>query len=297
MDLSIIIVNFNTRELLSDCLKSIFKKEMKYEFGVVVVDNGSSDGSAEMVKNNFPKVRLIRHKENSGFAGGNNSGLKAIGARYYLLLNSDTVVPVGSIERLVDFMETSGFGVGSCKLKGSDGSFQPNAGDLPFGLPLFFWITGWDDILPKIREKLPSFHRKFKSFYTGEKEVGWVSGSVMIIKDIVYEKIGGLDEKIFMYCEDTDYCIRAKSAGFKVGWTDKAEITHLGGGSSKDPQFTQWVGEFKGLKYLYKKHRGVLPALILNIFIKLFIIVRMLAFLITGKLSVSGTYGKLLFAI
>lgn len=297
MDLSIVIVSFNTRQLLSDCLNSIFKQDFKRNFCVVVVDNDSSDGSAEMAEKNFPNVKVIRSGKNLGFAGGNNLGIKNMTAKYYLLLNSDTIVPEGSLESLVDFMERSGSGVGSCKLLNKDGSFQPNAGDLPFGLPLFFWLSGWDDILPKIREYLPSFHRKFKSFYQGEREVGWVSGSVMIIKREVIEKIGVLDESIFMYCEDTDYCIRAKKAGFKVGWTDQAEIIHLGGGSSKKPQEVQWVGEFKGLVYIYKKHLGILAGFILKIFILLFAVMRMMAFFVVGKFSVSKTYAKLLFSI
>ena len=297
MDLSIIIVNFNTSHLLRDCLDSIFKYSPNRKFGVVVVDNASSDGSVEKVKKEFPKVSVIRSDKNLGFAGGNNLGIESREAKYYLLLNSDTIVPVGSLDSLVDFMEMSGFGVGSCKLLNKDGSLQPNVGDLPFGPPLFFWLSGWDDILPKIREYLPSFHRKFKSFYNKEKEVGWVSGSVMVIKREVIESIGGLDESIFMYCEDTDYCIRAKKAGFKVGWTDKAQIYHLGGGSSKDPKLVQWVGEFKGLVYIYRKHLGILAGFVLKIFILMFTIVRMAAFFVVGKFSVSKTYAKLLFSI
>lgn len=297
MDLSIIIVNFNTKQLLSDCLSSIFKQDLKEKFRVVVVDNASSDESVDMVKREFPQVEVIESHKNLGFAGGNNLGLKKFESKYYLLLNSDTIVPAGSLGSLVNFMDNSDFGVGSCKLRTRDGSLQPNAGDLPFGLPLIFWLSGLDDILPKIGESLPSFHRKFKSFYQGEKEVGWVSGSVMIIKKEVVEKIGGLDEGIFMYCEDTDYCIRARKAGFKVGWTDKAEIIHLGGGSSKDPKLVQWVGEFKGLVYIYKKHLGILAGFILKIFILMFTIVRMAAFFIVGKFSVSITYAKLLFSI
>lgn len=297
MDLSIIIVNFNTKQLLADCLESIFKEDISSKFRVVVVDNGSSDGSVEMVEKKFPGVLVIKSNKNLGFSKANNLGIKAGGAKYYLLLNSDTIMPGGALESLVDFMERSQFGVGSCKLKNKDGSFQPNAGDLPFGLPIFFWLSGWDDILPKIREYLPSFHRKFKSFYRGEKEVGWVSGSVMIIKKGVVESIGGLDEKIFMYCEDTDYCIRARKAGFKVGWTDRAEIIHLGGGSSKDPKLVQWVGEFRGLVYIYRKHLGALAGFILKMFILIFTALRMVAFFAVGKFSVSKTYAKLIFSI
>ena len=136
-----------------------------------------------------------------------------------------------------------------------------------------------------------------KSFYKGDKEVGWVSGSVMAIKREILEKIGLLDDKIFMYGEDTEYCIRAIKKGFKVGWTDKATIVHIGGGSSKNPSFRQWLGEIKGLKYIYKKFNNKTEQLFLNILIYVSIILRIIAFSLIGKFNVSKLYGKILFNI
>lgn len=295
MKLSVIIVNFNTKQLLQDCLSSLYEKLWRNSTEVWVVDNSSSDGSVEMVRKKFPRVRLVITKENLGFAKANNQALKKAQADYYLLLNSDTKVSSGSLDNLVDFMERKGYGIGSCHLVGQDGTFQPNAGDLPFGLAVIFWLFGWDDILGQISEKLPSFHRHFRSYYQNDREVGWVSGSVMIISDRVIRKIGLLDEDIFMYGEDTDYCIRAARAGFKVGWTDRAKVMHIGGASSTSPNFKQWIGEFRGLLYLYKKYHGWMGRLVLQILVFIFIVVRIIAFSVVGKFKYSQTYAKILF--
>lgn len=296
-DLSIVILSFNTKELTLKCLKSIFQKKWKIKYKVIVVDNASGDGTVAAIRKLFPQVEVIVNEGNVGFAAGNNVALKRVHSKYSLLLNSDTMVLPGALDNLVDFMNRTDYGIASCQLADRNGGFQPNAGDLPFGWPFIFWISGGDDIILFLKEKLPSYHRKFKSFYDGEKEVGWVSGSVMIIRDLVLKKIGLLDENIFMYGEDTEYCIRARRAGFKVGWTDKAKIIHLGGGSTLDPSFKQWTGEFQGLLYIYKKYCDLSSRLMLRLLIYLSIFSRMVAFLITGKIQVTKTYAKVLISV
>lgn len=294
MKVVVIIVSFNTMQLLKNCLKSISKINKIYQ--IYVVDNGSTDGSVEMVKNNFPKVHLIDTGENLGFVKGNNLVLKKSNADLNILLNSDTEVLKDSLDNLVAFMKNSDYGIGSCKLYFKDEAFQPNAGDKPSMLSIFFWLSGLDDILP-FKDKLPSIHRKYANYYKGERPVGWVSGSVMAIKKEVINKIGCLDENIFMYGEDVEYCMRAAKAGFKIGWTDNAEIVHIGGGSSKDPYFKQWIGEYRGLIYIYKKFYGQFQAMALKILIYFFTLVRVFAFLITGKFNVSQTYAKIIISL
>lgn len=296
MELTIIILNYNTSELLKNCLNSIFEFEWNKKFEIWVVDNNSSDKSVEMVKKHFPKVKLMETGENLGFAGGNNIALRRVKSKYAMLLNSDTIVLDGSLDALVEFMNEGHFGIGTCKLLNKDKSFQPNAGDLPFGMALFSWISGIDDI-PFVGELLPSFHIKSEKIIKTNKNIGWVSGTAMIIKNEVIEKIGLLDNSLFMYAEDTDYCIRAKKAGFKIGWTDTAQIIHLGGGSLVEPSYRQWLGEFKGLIYLYKKYLGNLASFILRLSFYLFIIVRMIVFLIIGKGEISKIYGKVFMAL
>lgn len=297
MKLAVVILSFNTKELLQDCLSSIFEKKWQTDFEVWLVDNGSADGSAQMVKKNFPKVKLIESKENLGFTGGNNLALKKAQADYYLLLNSDTVVLDGSIDKLINFADNHDFGILSCKLLNKDKTLQPNAGDLPTLFPTFVWLSGLDDVLFFLKNYLPSVHKTSKSYYLGQKEVGWVSGSVMLIKDQVVKKIGGLDEKIFMYGEDLEYCLRAYKNGFKVGWTDSAQIIHLGGGSTKNASLKQWLGEFKGLLYVYKKYYGQVSASFLKILIYFFVTLRIIAFSLIGKFNSSKTYAKILVTI
>lgn len=297
MDLTVVVLNYNTKELLLSCLRSIFDKSWKRDIKVMVVDNASSDGSCEAVRKTFPKIEVVQSDKNLGFAGGNNLGLKRVRSKYCLLLNSDTEVLDGSLDNLIDFMERMGFGIGSCKLLNKNKSLQPNAGDLPLGLPLFFWIAGWDDVLPFIKKLLPSFHRQFSDYYSEERKVGWVSGAAMVIRIDVTKKIGLLDETIFMYGEDVEYCLRAKQAGFQTGWTDRAKIIHLGGRSWKEPSLNQWIGEFRGLLYIYRKYFGAWASLSLKVVIYTFTITRALAFLVTGKPNVSRTYAKLLFNI
>lgn len=289
----IIIVNYNTKQLLKNCLQSILNRNWQYQYEIWVVDNGSEDGSLEIIKKDFPKVHLINAGTNLGFAAGNNLGLKKVKADLYILLNSDTEVGQGSLDSLVDFMQRSQYGLGSCSLHFKDGNFQPNAGDNMGLSAIFFWLSGLDDLLP-FKEVLPSLHRKYRSYYQGEREVGWVSGSVMAIKKEVIKKIGLLDEKIFMYGEDIEFCLRAKRAGFKIGWTEDANIMHIGGGSTKDSKFKQWQGEYKGLLYICRKYFGDPATTILKLSIYLFTLIRVVAFLVIGKFNISITYAKII---
>lgn len=294
MKVSIIIVNYNTRVVLKKCLVSITGKKWLNKFDIWVVDNASDDGSAQMVVEDFPRINLIKSRSNLGFAGGNNLALKKVTSENIILLNSDTEVLERSIDELVNFMNRGRYGIVSCKLLNGDGSLQPNSGDLPGLIALIAWLSGIDD-LPWIGKYLPTLHQTSSEYYRSEKEVGWVSGSVMGVKKEVLEKVGLLDEKIFMYGEDVELCLRATKAGYKVGWTDTAQIVHLGGGSSSDPHFSQWLGEFKGLVYMYKKNYNELVAFIIKMLIYPFILLRVLAFLVIGKIEYSKTYAKILF--
>lgn len=296
LNLTVVIVNFNTRDLTLRCLKSIYDKKWKLGLQVYVVDNNSTDGSVEAIKQQYPAVQIIENKENLGFSRANNQALKMAESEYYLILNSDTEVVEYALDNLIDFSKNGGFDIATCKLLNSDGTLQPNSGELPTFIPLFFWLSGLDDIMKRI-VPISSYHAMDRKYYTGDRKVGWVGGTAMLVKREVFEKVGFLDENIFMYAEDVEFCLRAQKAGFRVGWTDTAEIIHLGGASSKDPKFNQWVGEFKGLTYIYRKYYGILTALVLKIFIYIFIILRALGFLILGRPEFTKTYAKVLIKI
>lgn len=291
-ELAIIILNYNTKQLLKKCLLSLLKNNKSDE--IWIVDNHSFDGSLDMLKKDFPKINVVTNQENFGFSKGMNIGLKKINSKIYLLLNSDTEIKGDSVNKLIDCLKNSNFSIMSSKLIYPGGDFQPNAGDLPFGVALISWLSGADDFFHKFGLSLPSFHRTDEKYYSSNREVGWVSGSVMAIKKEVIDKIGFLDEKIFMYAEDVDFCIRAKKAGLSTGICSGAEIIHIGGGSLSNPRFSQWLGEFKGLIYLYKKYFGSLIAFFLRILIYFFVFLRVIVFFIIGKKNIALNYGKII---
>lgn len=293
MDLAIIVLSYNTRKLLLECLKSIYKSKPSVNFEVVVVDNFSTDSSVEAVKKYYPRAKIIVNKKNLGFSAGNNVALKVAKAKYILLLNSDTLVRENALNNLLAFAKNSPYGIVSCKLLNPEGSFQPNAGDLPTFFPVFTWLSGLDDILPI---NLPSFHKKYAGYYY-PRQVGWVSGTAMLITKETLAKVGLFDERLFMYAEDCEYCLRASKAGIKVGWTNQASIMHLGGASSKEPRFSQWLGEFKGLLYIYQKHFGALARFLLKLMIYFFIIIRYVCFSLVNKRDAAKIYGKILFTL
>ncbi len=297
MKVDVIIVNYNTKQLLKDCLDSIGRQIWLHELTVWVVDNGSSDGSAQMVKKDFGQVKLIETGQNLGFSQGNNQVLDTSVADYCLLLNSDTIVLEGAIDGLVDFAKESKFGIASCRLENKDGSFQPNAGDRPNLVAVFNTLSLLDDLFGLFGMVVPSLHQTNKKYYLTGHQVGWVSGSVMLIKRSVIQKIGSLDKAIFMYGEDVEYCIRAAKADIKVGWTNQAVITHLGGASSKDPSFNQWLGEFKGLLYIARKYGFFGYDWLFKLMFYVFIFLRVVVFWLIGRRQAAKTYVRIISAI
>ncbi len=296
IDLLVVVLNYNTKRVTQECLKSLSSCKRKINVKIVLVDNNSSDGSVSYLKPRFPDVLFLESKKNLGFAGGNNLALKRFykEAKYCLLLNSDTKVKKGFFDNLFDFAEQSCFEIVSPKILNPDLSFQPNGGHLPYFLPVFFWLSGLDDIFRKVGIKLPSYQERNLGFYKRSKELGWLAGTALMIKSEVFEKIGFLDDNIFMYGEDVEFCLRAKKRGLRVGWTDKAEVIHYGGGSLEEPHFSQWLGEFRGLLYIYRKHFSGWQAFVLKVLIYFFVFLRIIAFWVAGKSEYAKVYAKIL---
>ncbi len=258
MKLSVIIVNYNTRKLLKNCLSSIFKKTRGVKIEVIVVDNASVDGSIEMIQKEFPQVILIKNRKNLGFAGGNNIGIKKARGEYILLLNSDTRIIEDSLSKMVNFMEENPqIGISSCQLVGEDGKIQPSGGFFPSLFRIFAWMFFLDDI-PFLANFIRSFHPHPPQFYTHNPWYklahfqDWITGAFFLIRKKVVEEIGLLDENFFMYVEEMDYCFRAKKRGWKVFYTPLTKIIHLGGKSGGSKMAI--LGEYQGLKYFYQKH-------------------------------------------
>jgi N-acetylglucosaminyl-diphospho-decaprenol L-rhamnosyltransferase len=271
-DLSIIIVNWNTRELLGECLRSIGRDSGSGVRGqgfvapsltpeIIVVDNASADGSAEMVQREFPDVRLILNEGNLGFARANNRGIAASRGRYVLLLNSDTVASTDALEMLVAFMDAHPeAGVVSPRLLRPDGTVQPYAfgGDPTLG---YLLRRGFNRLLR---------HRYLHDWNTSAvQEVDWVSGACLMARRAAIEQAGPLDESMFMYFEDNEWCLRIRNADWKVYYDPQAEIVHLGGQSlAKNPAARQAYSE--SLRYFYRKHYSRAAQMLLSLLLPLY---------------------------
>lgn len=226
MDLSIIIVSWNVRDLLKENLKAIYGSENRIGLEVFVVDNNSSDGSAEMVKNEFKEVKLIANKENAGFARANNQVLKEAKGRYILLLNPDMRVLPGTIEGMVGWMDAHPeAGVAGCRLVKENGGIVPHVRRFP---------AVWDQlaIILKLPHLFPAVLNKYllKEFdYSKEAEVDSIRGSFFMIRREVIDKLGGLDERYFVWFEEVDYCRQAKRAGWKVMYAPEVKcVDYIG---------------------------------------------------------------------
>jgi len=253
--LSIIIVNYNTKDLLVQCLSSIFKHLVDLDFQIIVIDNYSQDESVKEVEIRYPKVKLFANTTNKGFAKANNQGLREMGGEFALLLNPDTIVREEAIDKMVEFMkENDDVGILGPKIINPDGSLQASA---------FSYPTLIDDIILGFHSNL-FFTGKFISHYHSRLyhlpdhpfRVDWVSGACLMIRKKTIEDIGLLDERFFLFAEDLDWCLRAKNGGWKVIYFPRACIVHYGGQSTKkNLQIKIWSFYFKRF-YFAKKYRG-----------------------------------------
>lgn len=305
-DLSIVIVSFNTQELLADCIGSIKEHTKGVDYEILIVDNGSQDGSVEWLKEE-KGIEAILNKGNLGFAGANNQGIKKATGRYILLLNSDTELKENSLAKMIRWMdEHPGVGIATCKLLNPDGSTQANGGSFPTLLRVFLWGTFLDDI-PLISRLLGSYH---PHPHIGEKDSrehqqDWVSGAVFLIRKEVVKDLGGLEEEFFMYAEDVEYCLRAKKGGWEVWYIPQTSIVHIGSASSKgnSVKFSGKslgkekgiLGEFDGLKRFHKKYYPSWQYPLLVMVLKLAAFLRILVFGILGRQKQAWRiYGKAL---
>jgi N-acetylglucosaminyl-diphospho-decaprenol L-rhamnosyltransferase len=228
-DVSIIVVSWNTRRLLAECLGSVGRPAGDLEIEIIVVDNGSTDGSPDIVRRQFPHVRLVENERNVGFAAANNQGMALGRGRYLLLLNSDAFVTIDSLQTAVDFVEERpDVGVCGGKLLNPDGTFQGSYADFPTLKSEFLLATG-------LGVRLASPYYPAPRPWPGEEahEVDWIGGAFMLLRRKVFEQVGGMDEMYWMYSEETDWCYRIKQAGWRIYYLPQVAITHVRGGSTR----------------------------------------------------------------
>ena len=231
--LSIIIVSYNIRELLRECLYSVYEEVKDLAVEVIVVDNASSDESVEMISQEFPQVSLRQEIDNLGFAGGNNVGIQSSTGKYVLLLNPDTVVCKNSIRTMVLYLETHPLvGAVGCRLTHPiTGDEESSGRSFPTALGLFFTISYLDRIFPK--SKLVGTYRMTYWRRNESQEVDWVSGACIMVRRAAINSAGLLDKRYFMYAEDVDWCYRIKQAGWQIWFLSDALVGHYGGQSAK----------------------------------------------------------------
>jgi GT2 family glycosyltransferase len=251
LDLSIIIVNWNTSGLLLQCLNSIYKAGTRFSFEVIVVDNGSSDDSVSMLQRNFPSAILIKNEQNLGFAHANNQGLSIAHGRYFLLLNSDTIILPNAFDMLIQTAEEHrDLGVVGPEILNMDGSVQES------------WAS-----FPSILSELVGRNFRVRTSVADTPctyDVDWIMGACMLVRATTVANVGMLDDDFFFYAEEMDWCFRIKKNNWRIWYITNAQIYHLGGGSSHRSSLPQLCLLYKGKLLYFQKHHGKLKTVLLR---------------------------------
>jgi hypothetical protein len=284
--LSVVIVSWNTKALLLDALRS-FLPLRGITGEVLVVDNASSDGSAEAAEREFPEVRVIRNQRNLGFAGGVNVGLAAAQEPLICLLNTDTLVTGDALPRLVEYAASHPeAGIVGPRVTNRDGTLQASCFRFPSLLNLLLSATFLYKLFPG--SSFLNRERFAGADLSIPRKVDVVSGCCFLIRRDVLARIGPLDEDYFMYAEETDLCFRARAAGFEVHYAPVGEIVHFGGGSSRLASRRMFLEFRRSLLRFFRKNHGPLQAFAARILLLVFLLVRtpywMLRALLPGKL-------------
>jgi GT2 family glycosyltransferase len=254
MKLSIVIICWNDWKVIENCLRSIFAGTRQLDYEVIVSDNGSSDGSVEKIRQQFPQVRIVENRANLGFARGNNAGIREAAGEYILILNPDTIVHEGSLDRWIEFAdkhrEAGAFG---CRVHNPDGTYQRSARPFP---TISRYLVASFGLRFLGRLQRPVLSDEYEGWYGDtEREVDWQSGCCVMLRRDLLQRLGGFDEQFFYQFEEVDLCRRVWNAGSRVRFTPEVSITHLGG---------QSVGRFpvrfaievcrNGYRYFYKHY-------------------------------------------
>jgi len=260
LEVSFIIINWNTRQLLQDCLNSVMERSQGHTVEIIVVDNASSDGSAEMVREQFPQVRLIANPVNVGFARANNQGAQIARGRYLLLLNTDAFLKPNALEKLLELARREPkLGLVGARLLNPDGSFQASHTRFPNLAREFFTLSGLGRLL--WGRFYPSYGPEVER---GPRVIDYVEGACLLIRRDVYAQVNGLDEGYFMYSEEVDLCYAMRRAGWQVWYHPEACVTHLGGASSLNRKPQREADLYVSRVRFFRKYYGWLAAALLK---------------------------------
>jgi len=240
LDLSISIVSYNTREILLACVRSVYETAGGLACEVIVVDNGSRDGSAEAVRARFPAAVVIANQDNRGYARASNQALAVCRGRHVLLLNSDTLVKADALERMVRYLDAH-------PDAGAVGCAQLDAQGRPMRSCFRFPTLGEHVRHAPVLGRFLAGREEAPAGAGAERDVEWANGACLMVRRSVLEKLGGLDERFFMYFEDVDLCLRIHQSGLRLVYLPGAEIVHLVGQSG--------LGDRQGLSHAWDLSR------------------------------------------
>ncbi len=251
--LSICIVNWNTRELLRACLRSIYQHPPDEPFEVIVVDNASSDGSAAMVQAEFPQVVLIANAENRGYAAGNNQAMRRAQGEFILLLNPDTEVQAGTLPTALRFLRAHPeVGAIGAKQLLPDGQVQPSVRGFPTPRNLLFEVLGLARLFP--RSRLLAAYRMRWFHYDRASPVDQPMGTFLMVRRAVIEQVGLMDESFPLFFNDVDWCYRIWQAGWQIWFVPEVVILHHGGASTRQVRRAAILESHRALERFYAKH-------------------------------------------
>lgn len=286
-DVSVIIVNWNTRQLLANCLDSLVKTAEGLSLEYIVVDNGSSDGSQAMLREQYPQVKLLANQENVGFGRANNQGMDVAQGRYALLFNSDALATSGFLQCMVTLADTNpNIGMVGAHLLNQDGSFQASHTRFP---------TLWREFLV-----LSGLGRKLYGYYfpshgpeeeKGPQQIDYVEGACMLVRMEAYQQAGGFDPAFFMYAEEVDWCYSFQKVGWEIWYDPGAKVVHLGGGSSGSRRTSREADLYQGRVRFFRKHYGDAAATLLKFQIYAFTLIKIITHRVL-KLVTGGRRGR-----
>lgn len=249
-DVSVVVVNWNTANMLQRCLVSLEAERGTAGLEVIVVDNGSTDGSQDMVLKTFPKVQLIANRENRGFSIANNQAVGVSTGRYVFLLNSDTEVGLGSMRPLIDYGDANpSAGIIGPQLLNFDGTLQPSGREFPTPLSTVATLFGVNRLIGRPRYGT-------RRDYSIPAVVDEVSGAAMLVRREAMERVGGLDESFAWGYEDVDLCRRVRKAGWRVYYFPDAKVKHEWGGSRRLAPSSTVLSAIAGRRHYFAKHHG-----------------------------------------
>ena len=262
LDLSVIVISYNTREMTLDCLRALYAGLGNLKAEVLVIDNASTDGSAEAVRAAFPTAQVIENNGNAGFGAANNQAMLLASGEYFLLLNSDAFVEPEAVPALVGYARSRPeIGAAGPRLLNGDGTLQLSCFRYPSPLGVWLeqlWVSA---LLPN--HPVLGYYRRWG--HDRERLVDFVIGACLLVRREAYTQVGGFDDSFFMYQEETDWQRRMHNRGWKIGFTPEAQVTHLGGASGASEKAKISGHFFDSMDHYLHKHYGLAGLLSLRL--------------------------------